>query len=136
MKVVKIKNTYYGVIEDNDDLNAIANYGVNVYAIDDVQYATPTSNRINYIDDMNRIICDGGAVLLPEVDEFAVTFSICPTIISEARFRFLCGVNNINYKLLPGLTMDINRVMNCSEFNKIQKELEEFIENEEATHGE
>ena len=136
MKVVKIKDNYYGVIEDNDDLTAIANYWINVYAIDDVHYAAPTGNRINYIDDMNRIICDGGTVLLPEIDEFAVTFSICPTIISEARFRFLCGVNNIDYKLLPGLTMDINRVINCSEFNKIQKEVNDVIDNEDDTHGE
>lgn len=135
MKVVKIKDTYYGVIEDNDDLTAIANYYIDVYAVDDVQYNECISTTINYIDDMNRIVCNNGTVLFPEIDEFAVPFGICPSIISEARFRFLCGVNNIDYKLLPGLTMDIHRVLDYNVFNTIKEELEEFIENEEATHG-
>lgn len=136
MKVVKIKNTYYGVIEDNDDLNAISNYYLDVYVVDDVQYDTPLSATINYIDDMNRIVCNNGTVLLPEIDEFGIPFNICPTIISEARFRFLCGVNNINYKLLPGISMDIRRVLNYKEFNTVQEELEEVIDKEEAMHGE
>lgn len=135
MKVVKIKDNYYGVIEDNDDLDAISNYWIDVYAIDDIQYATHISTSINYIDNMNRIVCNDGNVLLPEIDEFAVPFTICPTIISEARFRFLCGVNNINYKLLLGLTMDIHRVIDYNEFDKIQKELDEFLDNEVMTYG-
>ena len=100
MKVVKIKDNYYGVIEDNDDLDAISNYFMDVYAIDEApRYTTPTNVTINHIDNMNRIVGNDGTVLLPEIDEFAIPFSICPTIISEARFRFLCDSNNINYKL-------------------------------------
>ncbi|WP_407414258.1 hypothetical protein [Methanobrevibacter sp.] len=135
MKVVKIKDNYYGVIEDNDDLDAISNYSMEVYAIDDTQYTTPISVIINYIDDVNRIVGNDGTVLLPEIDEFAIPFTICPTIISEARFRFLCGTNNINYKLLPGLTMDIHRVKDYNEFDKIQKEVDEFLDNEVMTYG-
>ena len=136
MKVVKIKDNYYGVIEDNDDLDAISNYFMDVYAIDEApRYTTPTNVTINHIDNMNRIVGNDGTVLLPEIDEFAIPFSICPTIISEARFRFLCDTNNINYKLLPGLTMDIHRVIDYNEFDKIQKEVDEFLDNEVTTYG-
>lgn len=126
MKVVKIKDNYYGVIEDNDDLTALQAYVVDIYAMDDEQYDGP-NEVIRCIDDMNRIVCKNGAVLLPEIDSFAVLFGICPSVISEARFRFLCDKANINYKSLAGVTMNIHRALNNNNFDIIKEEVADAI---------
>lgn len=131
MKVVKINSDYYGVIEDNDNLEALQSYWITIYAIDDVPTTTTykCSTTIKYIDDMNRIICSDRTVLLPEIDSFAVLFNVCPDVISEARFRFLCDKANINYKSLIGVTMDIQIVLDNNCFNAIKEEVDAAIEN-------
>lgn len=130
MKVVKIKDDYYGVIEDNDNLEALQSYWITIYAIDDLpNTSVPKCPTVKYIDDMNRIVCGSGTVLLPEIDSFAVLFNVCPSVISEARFRFLCDEANINYKSLIGVTMDIQRVIDNRCFNAIKEEVDAAIEN-------
>lgn len=130
MKVVKIKDDYYGVIEDNDNIEVLKSYWITIYAIEDVPNTTTSKSPVvKYVDDMNRIVCSDHTVLLPEIDSFAVLFNVCPSVISEARFRFLCDEANINYKSLIGVTMDIQRVLNNRYFNTIKGEVDAAIEN-------
>ena len=125
MKVVKINKDYYGVIEDTDDLEALIAYSITVYGIDGTSFShSSVPGSIKRIDELGRIHCgDGDEVILPEIDDFEVQFSIIPSIISESRFRLLCEKAKINYRNVAGISYDIEYILNSNNYDTIKEEV-------------
>lgn len=130
MKVVKINNKYYGIIEDDDNLSTLIHYRVTIYNVEDNSIRPGIySGNIKSVDEMDRILCstpelvNGMTVLLPFLDEFSIDFSIIPTIISEARYKTICKGNNINGYELYYISKSIEYVLNSANFNEIKKKL-------------
>ena len=131
MKVVKINKNYYGVIEDTDNLDRLICYFVTIHSVTDFDTVRNIEEqvRIESIDEMNRIQCSKNYVLLPEIDNFEIIFTVIPTILSEARFKFLCEESKINYKEVVGISYDISYVLDMDNYNNIKREVDEIYGN-------
>ena len=131
MMVVKINKNYYGVIEDTDNLDGLICYLVTIHSVTDFDTVRNIKEqvRIMSIDEMNRIQCSENYVLLPEIDNFEIIFTVIPTILSEARFKFLCEESKINYREVVGISYDISYVLDMDNYNTIKKEVDEIYGN-------
>jgi hypothetical protein len=112
MKVVKINNKLYGIIEDGDDLKLLIGYAVNIYNMADEPDFKYLSGQISSIDDIGQVHGSWGSLaIIPEVDNFEVSFTIRPAIISEERFKELCDSYNLDPKSIDSTSMDIHKVL-------------------------
>ena len=112
MKVITINDKLYGIIEDNDDLNLLIGYAINVYNMADEPNFKFMSGVIESIDDIGQIHGRWGSLaVIPEVDNFEVPFTRKPAIISEERFKELCENNDLDPKELNSVSMDLNSVL-------------------------
>lgn len=112
MKVVRINNKLYGIIEDGDDLTPLIGYAINIYNMVDEPNFKYMSGAIQSIDDIGQIHGAWGSLaVIPEVDNFEVPFTYRPAVISEERFKELCGKYNLDSKSIDGASMDASAVL-------------------------
>lgn len=112
MKVTKINNKLYGIIEDGDDLSLLIGYAVNIFDMKDEPNFKFIDGIIQSIDDIGQIHGGWGSLaIIPEVDNFEVPFTNRPAVISEERFKELCDKYNLNSKELDTVSMDVRSVL-------------------------